>query len=204
MGSSTGTGTVRRCKTWNQSLTVSKCLRALPLRWKETDPPANLCVSQRGISEKQFNWLLAFCSPTKLHVVLTCLRHQIPTITSLEGIPGFISSRSASIIEHLSYETRGVAPSARLCFPSLRDRAGRLMSAAIQVSPELSSSRGFRIFCCRLQSKVAGRRPGWWCGGGSSAACLAPSSEPNHGQHRAAHALWSPTTFPMALQQQNG
>lgn len=163
-------------------------------------PCKSLHVPKR-VSKKQFNWLLAFCSPTELHIVLTCLWHQIPTLTSLERIPGFISSHSASIIEHLSYKMRGIAPSARLCFPSLRDRPGRLVSAAVQVSPELLSSREFHIFCCRLQTETAGRRPGWWRGSGSSAAWLALSSKPNYGQHRAACASQSPTTFLMALQQ---
>lgn len=121
MRSPRGTGTAGRCRTWTlPSSNASGCCRVAGRR---LIPSESLRVPQR-ISEKQFNRLLAFCSPTKLHIVLTCLRHQIPTLTSLERTPAFISSHSASITEHLRCGRRGAAPSLRLCFPSLRGRPG--------------------------------------------------------------------------------
>lgn len=166
MRSPTGTGTAGRCRTWTlPSSNASGCCRVTGRR---PIPSESLRVPQR-ISEKQFSRLLAFCSPTKLHIVLTCLRHQIPTLTSLERTPAFISSHSASITEHLCCGRRGAAPSLRLCFPSLRGRPGWLPAAVVQLSPELSSPREFHIFCHKSQTK---EQAGGRAGGGEVAAAL--------------------------------
>lgn len=111
-----------------------------------------LFVPER-ISEKWFQWLLAFCSPSKLHIVLTCLCHQVPTLTSLERIPASISTHSASVSEHPSFETKRCSPFRMPLLPLSQSRGGRMVPAA-----ELL---GISHPWCRSQPKAAGRRPGW-------------------------------------------
>lgn len=68
-------------------------------------PRSSACPG--GAGEEPLSWLLACRSPAESHIALTCLQRQVPALTPLESIPGFISSHSASIREHLSRAAGG-------------------------------------------------------------------------------------------------
>lgn len=102
-------------------------------------------VAQKGATKIISNGFF-FSSLAKLHLVLTCLWHLPPTLTPSKSIPGFISSHSAAIMEHLSCQRRGHSLHTPLLPFFGTHTTGRLVFAATQLSPELPSSQELSCF----------------------------------------------------------
>lgn len=96
----------------------------------------------------------AFLSLAKLHLVPTCLWHQPPALTSSESIPGFISSHSAAIMEHLCCQRREALPthaSASLLWET--QQAGWCL-LPYSFPQSCQAFRNCHVFCCHSRRET--------------------------------------------------